>query len=231
MTAVIKMIKAVLIDIDNTLLDFHKCSKEAMCLAAKDFHIDFPENYFEIFNGINNSLWEKIERGELDRQGLFKIRWNLIFEAMGINADGEEFEELFREYIKSSAIPVDGAEEILEYLSEKYYVCTASNSELAQQEKRLRKAGMLPFIKKIFTSEEIGFAKPSKGFFEACKNGLPTFEKEEIILIGDSITADINGAKVYGFRTCWFNFDKKTDTECISADYIVDDLLQIKNIL
>ncbi len=225
------MIKAVLIDIDNTLLDFHKCSREAMCLAAKDFDIDFPQNYFETFTRINNSLWEKIEKGELNRQGLFKIRWNMIFEAMGINADGEEFEELFRAYIKKSAIPVDGANEILEYLSGKYYVCAASNSELAQQKKRLEKADMLPFIRRIFTSEEIGFAKPSSGFFEACKKGLPQFEKDEIMLIGDSVTADINGAKTFGFRTCWFNFDKKADAECADADFIVDELIQIKNIL
>ncbi len=225
------MIKCILIDIDNTLLDFHKCSREAMCLAASDFDINFPENYFETFTVINNSLWGRIEKGELDRQGLFKIRWNMIFEAMGIDADGEAFEGLFREYIKKSAIPVDGAEELLKYLSEKYFVCTASNSELAQQEKRLRKAEMLPFIRKIFTSEEIGFAKPSEEFFAYCKNELPQFEKEEIMVIGDSVNADINGAKKFGFQTCWFNFDKKTDAQCESADFIVDDLLQIKNIL
>ena len=225
------MIKAVLIDIDNTLLDFRKCSKESMCLAAEDFGIDFPENYFEIFTEINNGLWEKIEKGELTRQGLFKVRWNLIFEAMGIKADGPAFDELFREYIKKSANPVDGAKEILEYLSEKYYVCVASNSAFEQQKARLDKAGMLPYIKEIFTSEEIGFAKPSTEFFEACVNGHSSFGKDEIMLIGDSITADIEGGKKFGLKTCWFNFDKKPDAVCDSADFIVDDLLQIKNIL
>lgn len=225
------MIKAVLIDIDNTLLDFHKCSKESMCLAAEDFGIDFPENYFEIFTEINNGLWEKIEKGELTRQGLFKVRWNLIFEAMGIKADGPAFDELFREYIKKSAIPVEGAKEILEYLSEKYYVCVASNSAFEQQKARLSKAGMLPYIKEIFTSEEIGFAKPSTEFFEACEKELSSFEKDEILLIGDSVTADIEGGKNFGLKTCWFNFDKKPDAVCDSADFIVDDLLQIKNIL
>ncbi|MBE6755629.1 MAG: noncanonical pyrimidine nucleotidase, YjjG family [Ruminococcaceae bacterium] len=225
------MIKCILIDIDNTLLDFHKCAREAMCLAAKDWNIVFPKDYFEIFTEINDSLWEKIEKGELNRQGLFKIRWNMIFEVMGISADGEAFEELFRDYIKKSAIPVDGAEEILEYLSEKYYVCTASNSEFAQQEKRLRKAEMLPFIRKIFTSEEIGFAKPSSGFFEACKRELPQFEKDEIMVIGDSITADIDGANAFGFKTCWFNFNKEADAKCDCADFIVDELIQIKKFL
>ena len=225
------MIKAVLIDIDNTLLDFHKCSKESMCLAAEEFGIDFPENYFQIFTEINNGLWEKIEKGELTRQGLFKVRWNLIFEAMGIKADGPAFDELFREYIKKSAIPVEGAKEILEYLSEKYYVCVASNFSYEQQKARLSKAGMLPYIKEIFTSEEIGFAKPSTEFFESCVNGLSSFGKDEIMLIGDSITADIKGGKNFGLKTCWFNFEKKSDAVCDSADFIVDDLLQIKNIL
>ena len=228
---VMKMIKAVLIDIDNTLLDFHKCSKEAMCLAAEEYGIKFPENYFEIFTKINNSLWEKIEKGELDRQGLFKVRWKLIFEAMGIDEDGLAFEETFRANIKQSAIPVDGAKEILLYLSEKYYVAVASNSELAQQEKRLKKADMLKYISKIFTSEEIGFAKPSEGFFAHCENELPQLERDEIILIGDSVTADIEGAKKFGFKTCWFNFARKENPVCEKADYIINNLAEIKNIL
>ncbi len=225
------MIKAVLIDIDNTLLDFHKCSKESMCFAAEDFGVEFPENYFEIFTEINNRLWEKIEKGELNRQGLFRIRWNLIFDAMGIKADGPAFEELFRDNIKKSAIPVDGANEILEYLGEKYFVCVASNSELAQQEKRLKKAGMLPFIKKIFTSEEIGFAKPSTEFFEACMKELPDVKKDEVIFIGDSISADVDGGHKFGLKTCWFNYAKLPHEKCTTADFIVDLLAEIKDIL
>ena len=225
------MIKAVLIDIDNTLLDFHKCSKEAMCLAADDFGISFPENYFEIFTEINNGLWEKIEKGELTRQGLFKVRWNLIFEAMEISGDGPAFDERFRDYIKKSAIPVEGATELLEYLNDKYFVCVASNSAYEQQKARLGKAGMLPYIKEIFTSEEIGSAKPSKEFFEACKKELSEFEKDEIMMIGDSITADIEGSKKFGFKTCWFNFAKKPGAVCDSADFIVDELAEIKSIL
>lgn len=225
------MIKVVLFDIDNTLLDFKKCADESMLLAAEKFGIKFPENYFEIFTEINNGLWEKIEKGELTRQELFKIRWNLIFEEMNISSDGILFEEEFRKNIKLSAIPVDGAHEILEYLSEKYYVCVASNSELEQQGKRLEKAGMQPFIRKIFTSEEIGFAKPSPEFFEACRKELPTFEKNEIMLIGDSVSADIDGAHNFGFKTCWFNYGKEPHEKCVNADFIVDNLIEIKNIL
>ena len=231
MIQVIIMIKAVLVDIDNTLLDFHKCSDESMCLAAEDFGISFPENYFEIFTEINNGLWTKIEKGELTRQGLFKIRWNLVFEAMGIDADGPVFEECFRDYIKKSAIPVEGAIELLQYLSNKYSVYVASNSSYEQQKARLGKAGMLPYVKEIFTSEEIGFAKPSKEFFEACKKELPDFENDEIMMIGDSINADIEGSKKFGFKTCWFNFAKKPDAVCDSADFIVEELSEIKNLL
>lgn len=225
------MIKVVLIDIDNTLLDFNEGSKDAMLLAADEFGIKFPENYYDVFTEINNSLWEKIEKGELTRQGLFKIRWNTIFEKMGISADGPVFEEVFRKNIKLSAIPVKGANEILKYLSEKYFVCVASNSSFEQQRARLEKAAMLPFIKKVFTSEEIGFSKPSTEFFEACMRELPDVKKEEIIIIGDSINADIEGGHSFGFKTCWFNYGKTPHENCTSADFIVDSLEEIKNIL
>ncbi len=225
------MIKAVLIDIDNTLLDFVKCSREAMVVAAETFGINFPENYFEIFTEINDGLWDKIEKGELTRKELLRIRWKLIFEEMGIAADGSLFDEEFRSNIKKSAIEVDGAKDLLQYLSGKYYVCVASNSAYEQQKERLRKGEMLPFVREIFTSEEIGFTKPKREFFEYCKNELPQFEKEEIIVIGDSVTADIEGAKNFGFRTCWFNYKKIPDAKCEKADYIVNELSEIRNIL
>ncbi len=221
------MIKVVLIDVDNTLLDFNKCADESMLWCAKQFGFTFPDGYLDVFFSVNDPLWEKIERGELTREGLYEVRWNMIFEKLAISADGPEFEDVFRQRIRYSAVPVDGAEKLLEYLSSKYTVCVASNTLLSQQKMRLEKAGMDKYIEKYFTSEKIGHPKPSEEFFSACFREFEGVKKDEIIFIGDSISADINGAHAFGFKTCWYNHNSLPMSACENADYKVNKLEEI----
>ena len=220
----------IFIDIDNTLLDFNKCSEFSINSAAKDFNIDMPENYYPKFKKINDGLWHRIEQGELTIDGLKKIRFNLVFENLGIKADGPVFEDRYRVYLTQSAIPVDGAKELLEYLGAKYDIYAASNAPKNQQVDRLTTADMAKNIKGFFISEEIGFAKPSKEFFDYCFEKVGNPKPEEAYMIGDSINADITGAKAYGMKTILFNYDGKK-TGASLADYTVEKLLEIKDIL
>ena len=220
----------IFIDIDNTLLDFNKCSEFSINSAAKDFNINMPENYYPKFKKINDGLWHRIEQGELTIDGLKKIRFNLVFENLGIKADGPAFEDRYRVYLTQSAIPVDGAKELLEYLGAKYDIYAASNAPKNQQVDRLTTADMAKNIKGFFISEEIGFAKPSKEFFDYCFEKVGSPKPEETYMIGDSINADITGAKAYGMKTILFNYEGKK-TKASPADYTVEKLVEIKNIL
>ena len=220
------MIKYVLIDIDGTLLDFEAAVEESLDICAKKHGITLPSDFLEIFHPINNSLWKRIEKGELDIAGLRKIRFNLIFEASGISYDGEIFEKDFYACLTNSAIPVSGALELLAYLSEKYILCAASNAAHTQQVQRLTKCGMMPYIKHLFTSEKIGYSKPSENFFKICLENLGA-EKDEVIMIGDSLGADIIGAENFGIISCHFT---KSEPSGI-AHYTVSRLTDIKEIL
>ena len=115
------MIKVVFVDIDNTLLDFDKCAKVAMKYCMDQFGVMYEEKLYETFLEVNDSLWLEIERGELTRQGLYEIRWNRIFNRLGINIDGVEFEKRFVAVLENCAEPVDGAMKMLEYLASKYF--------------------------------------------------------------------------------------------------------------
>ena len=191
------MIKTVFIDIDNTLLDFNESSKECIRQAFNEQGLVFDENTFPTFKRINDELWLKIEKGELDRLGLHKIRFNLVLNALGLSGDGELIEKRFREILFDTAIAIDGAKDILEYLASKYTVCAASNAIYLQQINRLAKTGMLGYLKEVFISEKMGVSKPTKEFFDICFNKVNA-KKQEVIMIGDSISADIMGAKEYG---------------------------------
>jgi len=201
------MIKAVLLDIDDTLLSFEKFVIESMKSGFKKFGIgEYSDEMFRMFNEINSKLWKDLEKGEISFEDLKKTRWNLVFRHMGVSADGEAFEKYFRECLFESAIPEDGAMELIEYLHPKYILCAASNGPYRQQVNRLKLCGMLPYFSHLFISEEIGSSKPSEEFFNACmerlnadpeKNILPG----EVMMIGDSLTSDMAGGINAGMQT------------------------------
>jgi len=221
-------VKAILLDVDGTLLDFEKGSQEAMFSAAKTLGVDLPDDIYVTFKRINTGLWQALERGELTRQELHAVRWNRIFKAAGVDFDGPTFEKVFFANLYQSAVPVDGAREILEYLYAKYPLYVATNALYDQQVTRLTKADMLKYVKELFTSEKIGFAKPSAEFFTHCVNALSPLKPDEIIMIGDSLSADIIGAKSFGIHTCWYSHDGEQSEH---ADFTVTKMTDIKKIL
>lgn len=224
-------VKAVLIDIDNTILDFDQCSEEAIKQSAEHFGITLPENYFEVFSECNDKLWHLLEEGIITKQDIYDRRWVEIFKRLGVDADGIAFDSMFREKIREIAIPVKGAEELLKYLSGKYPVYCASNASRERQEHRLSSCAFNKYISGIFTSEDIGFQKPAKEFFFACASALFPVKPSEILMIGDSVNADIIGAKNFGLKTIWFNFRNETYDSYNFTDYTVNNLEEIKNIV
>lgn len=223
------MIKAILLDVDNTLLDFDLGAKEATKEAFADAGLEYSDEVHPVFTRINNGLWEDIENGLLTKEGLYQIRWQLIFDELGIRANGKEFEKLFLRRLRESAIPVDGAPELVRYLHGKYILCIASNASYDQQVKRLKKAGLYGYMRHIFISEKIGAPKPAAEFFEYCLKALSPIKREELMIIGDSLTADIDGAASFGIKSCFFN--RRGIKIKSPADFTVAELGEIKAFL
>lgn len=230
------MIKAVLVDIDDTLLSFSGYVRQTMKEGFARFGLaEYDDAMYLVFKRINNTLWKQIEQGTLTFEELMKIRWNRIFGELNIDFDGEVFERYFRESLFDSAIVEPGAIELIEYLSTKYIVCVASNGPYEQQINRLRAGKLYDFFSYYFVSERIGAQKPSKEFFDYCVSSINEKSNtdilpNEIMIIGDSVTADIFGGKRYGLSTClYMGEDNSKNTQ--DADYVVRELAEIKNIL
>ena len=211
-----------------TWKDFNKCAEYAMKKAAVDFNISWQDEIYKVFTVENPILWQNIEKGILTKDELHRTRWNIIFAKLGIVADGEEFEKRFRYHLESSAEKMEGAEDLLVYLKSKYKVYAASNAHYEQQLKRMALADFSKYIDGYFISEKIGAEKPSKEFFDACFEILGC-DKADAVMIGDSISADIKGAKNYGLTSIWMKGRKNLESDL--ADYTVTKLEQIKNIL
>ncbi len=225
------MIKAILLDVDNTLIDFNKGAEWSMRKCFDEFNLEMTEDVISVFHKINDELWRRLEKGKLTKPELHKIRWQTIFDELGIKADGPVFEQKFIEYVPQAGIPVDGAKELLDFLYGKYIICYASNSSKSQQMIKLTKSDMLKYADHLFISDEIGYAKPAKEYFEECMARLSPIKKEEVILIGDSLTADIEGGLNFGIKTIWFDYLKKGDSGEVKPDYTVKSLDEIKSLL
>ena len=230
-------IKVVFVDIDNTLLSFSEFVKETMKSGFEKYGLKpYTEDMFAVFEKINNSLWRRLERGELNLKSLEAIRWNLIFEALDIDFDGVEFERYFKEQLFVSAIPVPNGKEMLEYLSSKYILCSASNGPYEQQLNRLCQAGMFDYFKHHFISEKVGVDKPAKAFFdyafeEMRASGMTGLLPEETMIIGDSMSSDMAGGSGYGMRTCLFAPGGTGDKDVSGLDAVIYNLIEIKDIL
>ena len=213
------------------MLDFNKGAEIAIEKAFNECGLEYKEHYIKTFIEQNDLLWEKIERGELTREGLHKIRFNTIFNVLGISADGIKAETEFRKALFNIAVPVEGAKELVEYLSKKYKLYCASNAIYNQQINRLTLSNMVDNFSGFFISEKIGYQKPTKEFFDYCFNNLDGVKVCETVMIGDSLTADILGAKNYGIKSIWYNaFNKENKTQ-VYPEYVVNKLEQIKKIL
>ncbi len=224
-------IRAVLLDIDNTLLDFERCSMLAIEKSFAAWRLPLSERVFPIFREINDALWLQLEKEAITREALYQIRWTSIFDRLGISADGVRFDECFRRYITEIAVPIEGAHALLQYLAPKYTLCAASNSTRTRQTTRLKKADMLSYFDFIFTSSEIGHPKPEKAFFNACLTSLGGLAPEECVIIGDSLSADIAGGAGAGMPTIWFNFFNAPLPACPVYDFVVSALSEIQSLL
>lgn len=200
------MAKAILVDVDNTIFDFPSSSLLALKRSADIFGIKLPDNILPIFLKHNNALWDRIE-----------------------GVDGYSFELLFDEIFEECAVEVEGIRTALSYLKDKGYILAiASNASKKQQIRRLQSTSMLSFFSAIFTSEELGVSKPNPDFFRKCLKVL-NIKPEEAIMFGDSLKADIIGAKEAAITTIWFDRRDSSDSEY--ADYKITSPLELLSIL
>lgn len=223
------MIKAVLIDIDDTIFDFEKCSKNSFLKTLEKFNLKFKEQDFSYFNKVNDILWTKQKLGEINIKEVFIKRNYLMGKYFNLDIEKGLFNDLFVKFLYDEIEMVDGIEDLLLYLSDKYKIFTASNGIFKMQENRLKKSNLDKYFDKIFVSDKIGYEKPDKKFFQKIMD-LTKFSNDDLIMIGDSIKSDIIGAKNSKIKSIYFNKEDKKITDK-NFTYQVKNLSEIKKIL
>ena len=227
------MYKYLLWDIDGTVLDFLASEAYAIRSLFKKYKIgECSDQMLKLYSGINSKYWQMLERNELTKAEILVGRFREFFEKIGVDATiAEKFNEDYQVTLGDHIEFVDNAKEVLLSLKGEYTLVAVTNGTKVAQEKKLRLSGLDDVFDAIFISENVGVEKPNKEYFDYVFKSLGITNKNEMLLIGDSLTSDMKGGLVAGVDTCWFNPAHKPDTLGIPVTYEIDALDKVIEII
>ena len=226
------MIRYLFLDLDNTILDFTKAEAIAIRKTMRQFGLEPTDALAARYSAINDLHWKALERGEMDRHQVVTGRFAAFFGEQGIAVDAEEVAKAYETHLSQGHWFLPGAEEtVKQKLFGKYKLYLASNGTAVVQKGRMTSADLYPYFEESFVSQELGFNKPSLEYFEAAFARIPGFQREECLMVGDSLTSDILGGKNAGLRTVWVNPGRKTAPSHIRPDYEIEYLADLPALL
>ena len=202
-----KRYRFLLFDADKTLLDFDTDMLHAFqatyeaCFGSQR---PYSPALLEQYEACNDRWWKKLERGECTKPQLFAGRFQDFLQETGLIGQPEEINRLYFENLAQGGALLPGALELVRDLSGAYQLYIVTNGNAASQRTRLEHSGLLPYVGDVFVSEDAGAAKPDKRYFDYVFSRIPGFEKEEALLIGDSLTSDMRGAQNGGIDGLWY---------------------------
>jgi len=224
------MIEFVLLDLDDTILDFHKAERIALSKTIRKFGVEPEEDILALYHRINKAHWEMLERGELSREEVLLNRFGVLFRELGVEVDPGSCARTYEGNLAVGHYFLPGAEEAVASLSKKYRLFLVSNGTAAVQKGRLTSANLYRFFEQVFISQELGHNKPAKAYFDACFARIPGFDPRRAVMVGDSLTSDIQGGINAGITTVWVNPEHQSPG-IIRPDYEIDGIGQLEALL
>ena len=225
------MVEFLFLDLDDTILDFHKAEHIALSKTLRFFGLEPEESVLARYSQINREHWERLERKELTREQVLVGRFAALFAEYHISVDPEQVARKYEDNLSVGHYFLPGAEEALEALCKKYKLYMTSNGTAKVQAGRLASANISHYFQKIFISQEIGTNKPDKLYFDRCADQIPGYDPQKTVIVGDSLTSDIQGGINAGIRTVWVNPQHKSHPAQITPDGQIEGLSQLEELL
>lgn len=225
------MIEFLFIDLDETILDFHKAEAIAIAKTLQSFGLEPDEQVVSRYSQINKGYWERLERKEVTREYLLVNRFADLFSEYGMSVDPVQCARTYEKNLSTGHYFLPGAYEAVEALSKKYKLYLASNGTARVQAGRLESANISHFFQEIFISQEVGANKPDREYFDRCFARIPGFDRSKAMIVGDSLSSDILGGKQAGILTCWVNSKGKTAPADLQPDYEIKALSGLESLI
>ncbi len=230
---VMKNIKIIFWDFDNTLLDFTLAAHNSLINAFEKYNLgECTEEMIEAYHKINDKYWQMLERGEQTKEEILVNRFKEFFDLYGIKCDfPEEFKDAYENGIPDTISYIDNSFEIVSSLKGKYKQYIVTNGGYEVQKKRLRASGFSKLVEGAFISDKLKYEKPNKEFFDIVFDSIPACDKNDVLIVGDSLTSDMKGGNNAGIKTCWYNPKGKKRPKDIHIDCEIKQLNELYKII
>ncbi len=221
----------LLFDADNTILDFDKAEEQALRSAFAKYNLSFDNNVLQVYRKHNIRQWQLFEQGKQTKDEVLINRFVETFNELNIVNGLEEVSNLYESNLHNGYFIVDNALEVLKELHSFSRLYLVSNGVLSIQNSRMKGSGLDKYFIKRFVSEEVGYPKPQKEYFEYCFSNIENLDKTKTLIIGDSLTSDIQGGINAGIDTCWYNPKHTKNQTSFLPTYQIDDLRKLLKIV
>jgi len=211
----------VLFDADNTLLDFTRSEHDAILDTLRFAGIEPSEEMVATYSAINDCMWKRLERGEISKTALREARFAEFAAHYGFSLNVPRIALAYTEFLSQKSYLIDGMEAVCRTLVPHCRLYVITNGLKTVQERRFGASPLAPLFLDAFISEEIGAEKPSLRYFEEVARRIPDFSPIRTLVVGDSLTSDMQGGIRAGLDTCWFNPGGKPAPSDIEITYTV----------
>lgn len=223
----------ILFDLDETLFDFKMSEARALAYVLASLNLD-PEDagITDCYNRINKGLWKELEQGLINSTELKVERFRRFCLEQKLNEDAQAVSDRYIQSLSEQSFVFEGALELCQYLKENGYRIAAITNGIKQvQFGRLNRSALKDFFEAVIVSEDTGFQKPQTGIFEHAFAQIGSADKEKMLMVGDSLTSDIQGGNNVGIDTCWYNPNRLPNPTGIVPTHEIHRLDELKSIL
>lgn len=227
------MIKCILWDIDATVLDFLSAESASLKSTFKKLNLgECTDEAVAVYSKINQGYWQRLERGEVTKSQVLHNRFVDFLQTQGItNISAEEICREYENGLGDIVVFIDNSFELLRELKGEYKQYAVTNGAYAVQTRKLAKSGLNDIFDGVFISDSVGYEKPSSEFFEYALAHIEPFSRDEILIVGDSLTSDMQGGNNAGIKCCWYNPNDSVNDKSVKIDFEIHNLNEIKELL
>lgn len=222
----------IIFDADETLFDFKKSERDAFKNTMLEFDIEYDENHhLKVYKDINTAIWKELENGLITQKKLKIERFKKLSDKLNAGFDEVEFSKSYMKHLSNASFLYDDSIDLLESLHKNYRLTIVTNGLKDVQDNRIRKSIIAKYFEDIVVSEEVEISKPDPKIFEHALNNINHTDKSKVLIVGDSLTSDIQGGINFGIDTCWYNPNKIINKTEIKPTYEISKLMELKDIL
>lgn len=223
--------KWLLLDADGTLFDYDQAEATALKRTFEELGCAYQTEYAEVYRQINGQIWLEFEQGGITQERLRTRRFELLFEALKLECVPETFSSRYLSNLAEGIDLIEGAEEVLRALLGKIGLVMITNGLKDVQRPRFARSSIADCFTDFVISEEVGAAKPDPRIFDFAFDRMDHPRKEEVLIVGDSLSSDIQGGNNYGIDTCWFNPARKPHSADVNVKYEISRLYELLDLV